>query len=122
MHNISLSREWSAHAQDRSLWSQFAAIAPLICSGCLLLPIHRACVRFQLVSGLARDMKAASLSTDRSKFPRVSPGALGRTCALLLCGLASCTGSPATLALQPAFEIMTPAGTTSVSIREAPAG
>jgi hypothetical protein len=41
---------------------------------------------------------------------------------LLLCGLASCTGSPATLALRPDFEVMTPAGAASVSIREAPAG
>jgi hypothetical protein len=41
---------------------------------------------------------------------------------LLLCGLASCTGSPATLALQPDFDVMTPTGAASVSIREAPAG
>jgi len=68
-------------------------------------------------------MKAASLFGDRSKLRRVTPGALAHTCALLLlCGLASCTGSPATLALQPAFDVMTPAGIASVSIRESPAG
>lgn len=40
---------------------------------------------------------------------------------LLLC-LASCTGSPATLALRPDFEVMTPAGIASVSIRQSPLG
>jgi hypothetical protein len=37
-------------------------------------------------------------------------------------GLAACTGSPATLALQPDFDMATPAGTASVSIRQAPLG
>jgi hypothetical protein len=41
---------------------------------------------------------------------------------LLLSCLASCTGSPATLAMRPDFEVMTPAGVASVSIREAPLG
>jgi hypothetical protein len=41
---------------------------------------------------------------------------------LLLSGLASCTGSPATLALQPDFEVATPAGIASVSIRQSPPG
>jgi hypothetical protein len=36
--------------------------------------------------------------------------------------LASCTGSPTTLALQPSFEVMTPAGIASVSIRQSPPG
>ncbi|HUN44949.1 MAG TPA: hypothetical protein VMU85_00455 [Stellaceae bacterium] len=39
-----------------------------------------------------------------------------------LLSLAACTGSPATLALRPAFEVATPDGVASVSIREAPAG
>ena len=56
-------------------------------------------------------------------FARSTSGALAQTRALLLlCGLASCTGSPATLALRPSFEAMTPAGVTSVSIRESPPG
>src|SRR5277367_190224 len=37
---------------------------------------------------------------------------------LLVSGLAACTGSPATLALQPDFEVMTPAGIASVSVRQ----
>jgi hypothetical protein len=41
---------------------------------------------------------------------------------LLLCGLASCIGSPATLALRPDFEVMTSAAAASVSRCEAPAG
>jgi hypothetical protein len=36
--------------------------------------------------------------------------------------VAACTGSPATLALQPDFDVATPAGTASVSIRQAPLG
>ena len=36
--------------------------------------------------------------------------------------LSACTGSPATLASQPAFEVTTPTGLASVSIREAPSG
>ena len=44
---------------------------------------------------------------------------LTRTRALvLLSGLAACTGSPATLALQPDFEVMTPAGVASISVRQ----
>jgi len=39
-----------------------------------------------------------------------------------LIALAGCTGSPATLALRPAFEVTTPAGVASVSIRESPPG
>lgn len=41
---------------------------------------------------------------------------------LALSGVAACTGSPATLALQPAFEVMTSAGWASVSIRQSPPG
>lgn len=56
-------------------------------------------------------------------FERLTPVALARIRALLLfLGLTACTGSPATLALQPAFEVMTPAGVASVSIRESPPG
>lgn len=39
-----------------------------------------------------------------------------------LLGLAACTGSPATLASQPDFEVSTGAGPASVSIRQAPPG
>jgi hypothetical protein len=68
-------------------------------------------------------MRAASLLGDRSKLQCVIPGALAHTRALLLlCGLASCMGSPATLSFQPAFDVMTPAGIASVSIRESPPG
>lgn len=56
-------------------------------------------------------------------FAHITPAALARTRALLLLsGLAACTGSPATLALQPDFEVMTPAGIASVSIRQSPPG
>ncbi len=56
-------------------------------------------------------------------FACITPGVLARMCTvLLLSGLASCTGSPATLALQPSFEMMTSSGTASVSIRESPPG
>src|SRR5437868_4782950 len=56
-------------------------------------------------------------------FAHITPATLARTRALvLLSGLAACTGSPATLALQPDFEVMTPAGIASVSIRESPPG
>jgi hypothetical protein len=41
---------------------------------------------------------------------------------LLQSGLAACTGSPATLALRPDFEVMTPAGVASVGIRQSPSG
>jgi hypothetical protein len=41
---------------------------------------------------------------------------------LLLSGLAACTGSPGITALQPDFEVMTPAGKASVSIRQSPPG
>ncbi len=41
---------------------------------------------------------------------------------LLLSFLASCTGSPDTLALRPDFEVMTPAGIASVSMRQSPVG
>jgi hypothetical protein len=62
-------------------------------------------------------MKAAGLSGGRWTFRSLTPGA-----SALLLGLASCTGSPGTLALQPAFEVMTPTGIASVSIRQPPAG
>jgi hypothetical protein len=56
-------------------------------------------------------------------FARITSGGLAhRRALLLLFGLASCTGSPATLALQPDFEVMTPAGIASVSIRQSPPG
>jgi hypothetical protein len=52
-----------------------------------------------------------------------TPGAWPRYRALiLLCGLAACTGSPATLAVPPNFDIMTPTGAASVSIRTSPPG
>jgi hypothetical protein len=80
-------------------------------------------LHFQLIRGIANDMKAFGLSGGRWIFRRVTPGALARTWVLpLLLGLASCMGSPGTLALQPAFEVMTPAGLASVSLRESPAG
>lgn len=41
---------------------------------------------------------------------------------LLAMGLGACTGSRATLALQPDFNVATPAGIASVSIRQAPPG
>jgi hypothetical protein len=41
---------------------------------------------------------------------------------LLLTCFASCTGSPAVLAMRPAFEVATPRGVTSVSIRQSPIG
>ena len=54
-------------------------------------------------------------------FARLAPAAFARTLALvLLSGLAACTGSPATLAMRPDFEMMTPAGLASVSIRQSP--
>lgn len=37
---------------------------------------------------------------------------------LLLSSLAACTGSPRTLAMRPDFEMMTPAGVASVSVRQ----
>jgi hypothetical protein len=37
---------------------------------------------------------------------------------LLSVGLASCTGAPESMAARPAFELMTPAGLASVSIRQ----
>src|SRR5437868_2747854 len=56
-------------------------------------------------------------------FARITSGALAHMRALLLlAGLASCTGSPAALALQPDFEVMTPPGVASVSIRQSPPG
>ena len=56
-------------------------------------------------------------------FAFIAPGALAHARALLLLGgLASCTGSPATFALRPDFEVMTPAGIASVSIRQSPPG
>jgi hypothetical protein len=51
--------------------------------------------------------------------------AAGRACTgplLLLFGLAACTGAPATLESRPDFEVMTPAGIASVSIRQSPPG
>jgi hypothetical protein len=39
---------------------------------------------------------------------------------LALSFVSACTGSPATLALRPNFELATPTGPTSVSIRQAP--
>jgi hypothetical protein len=39
---------------------------------------------------------------------------------LALSAVSACTGSPATLALRPDFELATPTGLASVSIREAP--
>jgi hypothetical protein len=39
---------------------------------------------------------------------------------VLLFGVAACTGSPASLASPPDFEVMTQAGVASVSIRESP--
>jgi hypothetical protein len=41
---------------------------------------------------------------------------------LLLSGLAACAGSPGITALRPDFEVMTPAGKASVSIRQSPPG
>ncbi len=56
-------------------------------------------------------------------FERFTPVALAGTRALLLfSGLTACTGSPATFALRPAFEVMTPAGVAGVSIRQSPPG
>lgn len=49
----------------------------------------------------------------------ISPAALARTCGLLLLfSLTACTGSPAATALQPDFELPTPAGVASVSVRQ----
>ena len=62
-------------------------------------------------------------ATGMSNFAPVI--AAGRACIsplVLLFGLAACTGSPASLALRPDFEVMTPAGIASVSIRESPPG
>jgi hypothetical protein len=54
-------------------------------------------------------------------FARPAPVLVARTLALvLLSALAACTGSPATLAMQPDFEMMTPARLASVSIRQSP--
>lgn len=48
----------------------------------------------------------------------ISPAALARTCGLLLLfSLTACTGSPAATALQPDFELPTPAGVASVSVQ-----
>lgn len=44
------------------------------------------------------------------------------TTLLLLIAVSSCTGSPRTLALQPAFEVMTAGGVASVSIRQSAPG
>jgi hypothetical protein len=56
-------------------------------------------------------------------FACLTAGALVRARALLLLfGLASCTGSAATLALPPDFEVTTPTGIASVSVRQSPPG
>lgn len=54
-------------------------------------------------------------------FARITLGALARTLLPML-GLVACTGSPGTLAMQPDFDVMTPAGIASVSIRQSPPG
>lgn len=70
---------------------------------------------------LARTAESAPPSATMSAFAP-SRGLARLRALLLVSGLASCTGSPATIALQPAFQVMTPAGPASVSIREAPPG
>ena len=51
-----------------------------------------------------------------------SGGPAHRRALLLLFGIASCIGSPAIVALQPDFEVMTSADIASVSIRQSPPG
>ncbi|HYZ62602.1 MAG TPA: hypothetical protein VE650_09115 [Acetobacteraceae bacterium] len=51
-----------------------------------------------------------------------APAGLARAGTLLLWALASCTGSSTSVAMQPDFAVMTPAGLASVSIRQAPVG
>jgi hypothetical protein len=56
---------------------------------------------------------------DVAMLARSTPPALARARALLLLsGLAACTGAPATVAVQPDFQVMTPAGTVGVSMRQ----
>lgn len=59
-------------------------------------------------------------ATDRQLPIRHASSPLVGT-VLLLIGLTSCTGSPATLSRRPDFEVTTIAGIASVSIRESPA-
>src|SRR5258708_35453738 len=71
---------------------------------------------------LAAQMRAPTMVSPRwLGRGHLSTVAVGLALVLLL-GAASCTGSPATLALPPDFEVMTPAGVVSVSIRQAPLG
>src|SRR3978361_1446541 len=68
-------------------------------------------------------MKSISTSTTSQRSCLCHPTASSQLVTLiLLFGLAACTGSPATLAIRPDFEIMTPAGLAGVSIRGAPYG
>ena len=56
-------------------------------------------------------------------FACITSGPSAHTRALLLLsGVVACTGSPATLAVPPSFEVMTPAGVASVSIHKSPPG
>ena len=67
------------------------------------------------VSGVAMHLP----SPDIAMFARITPPALARARALLLLSsLAACTVAPATVAVQPDFEVMTPAGAAHVSMRQ----
>ena len=71
---------------------------------------------------LAAQMRAPTMVSPKwLGRGHLSTVAVGLALVLLL-GAASCTGSPATLALPPDFEVITPAGVVSVSIRQAPLG
>jgi hypothetical protein len=86
-------------------------------------PTHQRNGHFRLTRGLARNMRTVGLSGNRWKLQYVAPRALAHTRNLvLLCGLASCTGSRKTLALAPDFEVITPTGIASVSILASPTG
>jgi hypothetical protein len=67
----------------------------------------------------ARAPNAAAARTAPVPLLTLLPGLLAL---LLLCGLASCASAPTPVAAQPDFAVTTPAGVTSVSLRETPPG
>jgi hypothetical protein len=67
--------------------------------------------------GRVKTPMLTNLGAARNPPSRPRASAVGLALWLLF-GLAACTGSPSTLALQPDFEVMTAAGVASVSIRQ----
>jgi hypothetical protein len=77
---------------------------------------HTATRRYRIGTNHQQILATAGIGRS-TRHP--SPPAL--TLSLLVAiSLTACTGSPGTLALQPSFEVATPAGLASVSIRETP--